>query len=141
RLSHLVILLGLYEQVVEGLRFRRDDLAHHAELVAARGGEHDPLHLALADVDPPRAPPDQPLDLGLLAAVARAEIEVEAVLDRLRIVAPDQEDRGRGRMAGYGDTGVIAIGDAVAERGAPERGRGLGVVAVKDHLADARGHA
>jgi hypothetical protein len=53
-------------EVVEGLRLRRDQLRHHAELVAARVRQHHPPDVTLADVHAGRPRRDEPVHLRLL---------------------------------------------------------------------------
>src|SRR4029453_7555764 len=61
----------------------------HAEIVALRGGPHNPRRFALSDVNPRRTEPDQPLDLHV--TVVGTEVEVQSVLDRLRFRNPNEQ--------------------------------------------------
>src|SRR4029453_8651801 len=61
----------------------------HAEIVALRGGPHNPRRFALSDVNPRRTEPDQPLDLP--GTVVGREVEVQSVLDRLRFRNPNEQ--------------------------------------------------
>ena len=116
-----------------------------AGLVSLRVGEDVPVLLAgLAHVGRDRAEVEQPLQIGGLVAVGRADVDVQAQPARGRVV-DRTEDQRRGGAAEPGggtdlDGAVLTRELPVAEDVGPEPGQGLGVAAVDDEFADAAGH-
>ena len=93
--------------------------------------------VALPDVGPGRAEPLQPGHLGRL--VDRAEVEVQAVLHRLQLRHPDEEQVGRDAVLGApaggsrtisGDPLEVREGAPPAQGRRPERRDEVGVGAV-----------
>jgi hypothetical protein len=62
----------------------------YAELIALRIGEHNPRLLALSHVCSRRAQRKQPFDLNV--SVVWPEVEVQAILDHLRLRDGDEEE-------------------------------------------------
>src|SRR3954447_286050 len=105
--------------VVERCRFGRDPLGHQAELVAFRILQRHP-RAASDDARPPSAEPEQPGEFLILSAIGGANIEVQAVLRRLRLVDADEQDVRTGRRPSDRHTDLIAGKDSVAQYLAPK---------------------
>ena len=89
--------------------------SEHTELVALRIGEHDPRLLALSDVRSRRAERKQPLDLDV--SVVWPEVEVQPILDRLRLRDLDEEESRQAIRSGSNLELVgIVVDDHPAER-------------------------
>lgn len=116
-------------------------LAQEAELVALRVRQHMPRLVAgLPHVVRPGAQCQQPLQLRLLPAVHRVDVNVQRQLPRPRIRAGAQDDRGlqaaeslrRSNLDGT----VLPAKFHIPKDIAPEAGEQLGVGAVQDKFAD-----
>src|SRR4051812_1966971 len=107
--------------------------AADAELVALRVCEHDPAFAPLVEgpLEPGCAGTDQPL--GLALDVGGVDVEVHAVLRRLRLAHTLKDQLMLGAVAGTEDD-VLAGGGhlLVPECARPEGSESLGVLAVKN---------
>ncbi len=116
-----------------------------AELVALGVGEDVPVLLAgLADVGRDGPEIEQALQLGVLVAVGRVDVDVQSQLARGGVGHRPEDQRRRGaaepRLGADLDGAVLAGELPVVEDLAPEPGERLGVPAVDDEFAEAAGH-
>ena len=117
--------------------------AYHAELVSLGIGQDRPgLCASLPDVDPARPQRDKPLNFLVAVLRTAGQIEVHAVLDRLRI-GNRHEAHADGRVvAGPDDDLTLPLGQNLPpERLGPEPGQPWQVVSVNDDVMQSDRHA
>lgn len=103
--------------------------SEYAELVVLRIGEHDPPHLALADVGVAGAEREQTFDLGVL--VVGIQVDVQTILLELRVVDRNKADPGIGVITFRNQhLLLILVEHAVPEDFGPEAGERARVVCV-----------
>ncbi len=74
---------------------------------------------------------EQPFDLRVTGAVVRLDVEVDAVLDALRLGHGDEQERGAGGLdQGLGVSGEVVIGEGGTQHLGPEGAELVGVGAV-----------
>ena len=113
--------------------------SEYAELVAFRVHEHGPGLLALSDVRSRGSQREQPLDLGV--SIVRSEVEVQAVLRRLRL-GDRHEQEPRKSIRGGSDLELVwvVVHDDPAERVSPPEPEGTRVVRIHDGLLPLEAH-
>src|SRR6059058_2634369 len=115
--------------------------AEHAELVALRIGEHHPGRVRrLPDVDPDRPERLQPLHLPV--TVVGGEIDVEAVLDRLRL-GHRHEDQCRVGVVVLRHDDLVGLleHDLPVEHLGPPLGEPFRLATVYDDRVETQAHA
>src|SRR4051812_49254615 len=113
--------------------------SEHAELIALRIGEHDPRMVALSQVRPRRAECKQPLDFDV--SVVWPEVEVQAILDRLRL-RDGGEEEPRQTIRGGSNlelVGVVADDDPT-ERLPPPPSEAARIACIDDRLLPLEAH-
>jgi len=104
-----------------------------AKLVALWIGQDVPVPFALADVHPPRAKSEQPIELGRLVAVDGFDVQMQPVLRGFRPVQHEPEvDLERAAVDSDRHPVVAAVHDLPAQRLGPELREQLGVCRVDD---------
>ncbi len=113
--------------------------SEYAELVALRVPKNNPGLLALSYVHSCGSQREQSLDLGV--SVVRSEVEVEAILRRLRLRDPHEEEP-RKPIRGGSDLELVGIlaHDNPAERVSPPQSEGTRVARVDDRLLPLEAH-
>jgi transposase len=117
--------------------------AYHAELVTFRVGQDRPrLGAGLADVDPAGAQRQQTFDLRLAVFRLGGQVEVDPVLERLRLGHRHEAQSDRRVLVWPDDDLALSLGqDVPAEGLRPEPGQPRQVVGVDNDVMNSHWHA
>src|SRR5450759_5943938 len=116
--------------------------AYHAEFVALRvGQDHPGLSAGLPDVDPARPEREKALNLVVAILSAAGEVDVNAVLDGLRIGHRHKAHAdGRVLIEPDDDLAVTLRENRPAERLSPESGQSRQIMSVNDYVMESHRH-
>ena len=113
--------------------------SEHAELISLGIGEHDPRPLALSDVGRRGAKRKQPFDLNV--SVVWPEVEVQPILDRLRLGDGDEEESRQTIRSGSNLELVgVVVDDYPTERIPPPPPEAVRIACIDDCLLPLEAH-